>query len=241
MTSRPLVLAALLALASCASNESIGTVVGEATAPPTTLTLGRSDDGAPLDGPPDDSTGTLEEGEALIPDPGIVETDAMDASLIGSGWELAFSNRESLDPAAFLATNDCQIETPEKIDGEIHLYSGPEEDGFLQLIFEGPESDLSGWLDSYRQLGACERMETEELVFIAESRDVTIDLSAEEWVALDLVIDERGGDTVDASLIVLARYGDVLFVGIAPDGAADVDADEIARRLDAAAAAGGLS
>lgn len=241
MAIRPLVLAALLALTSCAANDSIGTVVGEATAPPTSLTLGRSDDGAPLDGPPDDGTGTVSEDEAVIPDPGIVETEPMDASSIGPGWELAFSNQESLDPARFQATNDCQIETPGKIEGEIHLFSGPEEDGFLQLIFEGSESDLAGWLDSYRQLGDCERMETDTLVLIASPRDITIDTSAANSVAIDLVIEEPGGQPVDASLMVLARYGDVLFVGIAPDGAAEVDADEIARRLDAAADAGGLS
>ena len=241
MTFRLLVLAAMLALVGCASNESIGTVVGEASAPPTTLTLGRSDDGAPLDGPPDDGSGVVADGEAIIPDPGIVETDPMDPADIGPAWELAFSNVESLDPAAFDATNDCQIETPEKIDGEVHLFSGPEEDGFLELIFEGPESDLSEWVDVYRQLAACDQMETEELIYVATGLEVTIDVTADEWVAFDLTVEEVGGEPVDASLLVMARYGDVILVGISPEGAADVDVNEIARRLGAAAESGGLS
>lgn len=241
MAYRLLVLAALLALVGCASNESIGTVVGEASAPPTTLTLGRSDDGAPLDGPPDDGSGVVTDDEAIIPDPGIVETEPMDPADIGPGWELAFTNVESLNPAAFEATNDCQIDTPEKIDGEIHLFSGPEEDGFLQLIFEAPSSDLSDWVDVYRQLGACDEMETAELILTASPLDMTIDLLADEWVALDLVIEEVGGNPVDASSLVLARYGDVLLVGISPDGGVEIDVNEIGRRLDAAAESGGLS
>ena len=241
MASRSLVLAALLALAGCASNDSIGTVVGEATAPPTTLVLGRSDDGAPPDSQPDSQPDSDGDGEFLIQDPGIVETEPMDASSLGLGWEHAFSDRESLDPASFVATNDCQIETPAKIDGEIHLFTGPEEDGFLQLIFEGSASELSGWLDSYRQLADCEQLETDEVVLSATLRDVTIETAAEEWVAFDLVIQGVEGEPAETSLLVLARYDDVLLVGIAPNGAAPVEANEIARRLNAAAETGGLS
>lgn len=234
-------LAALVALTGCASNEGFGTVVGEATTPPTTLTLGRSDDGAPLEEAPDEETSALDDGDAIIPDPGVVDTESMDPALIGEGWELAFSNRESLDPASFDSTNECQIETPAKIDGEIHFYNGPDEAGFLELIFEAPEEDLAGWVESYRQLGDCEQLENGEMVLVGELLDVDVAHGADEVVGLDLTITEPGGTPVDHSILVMARYGDVLLVGIAPDGPEEVDTTEIARRLDAAADAGGLS
>lgn len=232
---RPLLFAfvALVALAACSPDDTV-VASSTASAPPTTL--GGNDLLAFSDDSEEEDDGTF-----LVPDPGIVDFPPLDAADLGEEWQHLSSNVERLDPANFASNDECELETPSLVEGEIHYFQRGEDERFLQLVFEADADLLAGWLDVYRELAACGELFDGEVGVRVEALDLPTVEGADDGYAIEMINLGADRQEIDSATLVFARFGDTLLVGIAPLTVTSIETDWVAHALSASAADGGLT
>lgn len=201
------------------------------------------DDGAPAttepaDNDPDADPATDELGNS--------DPDANPAILaaedLGEGWELYFGDTTTLEPAD-LTFPDCDTSPPAVgLTGPLTFYQNEALGDFTQMVFESDTATIEEWFETIDRVVDCGEVTENGSPSVYTYEPLSSDLGADDVISLRAVELNASGQPATGGLLVFARFGDTLMLGVTTFGleVADLDADWVGAQLTLSAEQAGL-
>lgn len=170
---------------------------------------------------------------STVPDPadGTESPLLLSVEDLGEGWELYFSDVSELDPND-TTFPDCDTNPPaEPLAGDIAFFQNEGIGNFTQFVFQSDADTIVEWLDVIERTVDCGDVTENGIPSRYTDEAFSFDSGADEVVSVRAVELDANGGPASGALLMFARYGDTLFIGVTTFGATvDLDADWIAER-----------
>lgn len=200
-----------------------------------------ADDGAPATTEPDDADADPdvdpETDELAEANPAVLAAEDL-----GDGWELYFGDTNTLEPAD-LTFPDCDTSPPAVgLTGPLTFYQNEALGDFTQMIFDSEAATIDEWFATVERVVDCGEVTENGSPSVYSYEPLSSDLGADDVLSLRAVELDAGGQPATGGLLVFARFGDTLMLGVTTFGlqVADLDADWVGAQLRLSAEKAGL-
>ena len=241
------VLSVVLLVTSCTSaadeaDETTTTVATEASVDDSLAVDSEiTEDGEPDDIVPDDSA--TDEPVTADPDSNPDSNPAvLAAEELGEGWELYFGDTNSLEPDD-LTFPDCDTSPPAAaLTGPLTFYQNEALGDFTQMVFESDQATIEEWLATVDRVVDCGEVTENGSPSVYSYEPLSSDLGADDVISLRAAELDANGQPATGGLLVFARFGDTLMLGVTTFGleVVDLDADWVGAQLTLSAEKAGL-
>lgn len=196
----------------------------------------------PVDADPDsDSDSDSETDEPDDADPN-GNAAILSAEDLGAGWELYFEDANTLQPAD-LTFPDCDTEPPATgLAGSMTFFQNEELGDLTQMVFDSDQATIEQWFDTFDRIVECGEVTENGSLSVYSEEPLSSDLGADDVRSLRARELDAAGNPATGAILVFARFGDTLMVGVTNFGIeiAELDADWVGAQLALAAQKAGL-